>query len=97
MLRFFVAATTCICISFFTINLADAGSKAVVPFDGKSLKGWKLKKSNNKSYWTAGNVRMSADNPRGLTVLPATSATAGALINAKGRGVDSPGSGYSQA
>jgi hypothetical protein len=61
--------------------------KAVMPFNGKNLNGWKLKGDKAKSHWTVGKATMNAESPRELVVRDAKAGSA-ELINAKPEGVD---------
>jgi hypothetical protein len=77
------------CVAFFAYGTKSVGAegKAVMPFNGKNLDGWKLKGSEEKSNWTVGKASMDAESPRNLKVSDAR-AGQGELINAKGGGVD---------
>ncbi len=54
------------------------------PFNGKDLKGWKLKGQESKSKWTVGKCALDSNNPAKLVVSPGE----GELINAESGGVD---------
>ena len=80
---FLSAAVVCFCL---VAPFAFAAEKVIEPFNGKNLDGWKLKGSEDKSFWTVGIAKMSEDSPRELVVTPADGA--GEMVNAKGHGVD---------
>ena len=71
---------------------SSAGSgKAAEPFNGKDLKGWKLRGDNEKkSKWQVGIARMDEEKPNQLVMLPVASDTKGPmqLVNTQGGGVD---------
>jgi hypothetical protein len=61
-----------------------ADAKAVRPFNGKSLDGWKTKDPKERSKWTVGKAGLSENNPQQLTVADAGTD----LVNADKSGVD---------
>ena len=70
----------------------DPGSKAVQPFNGTDLKGWKLKGPKEKSKWVVGRATLDDKDPSKFKVMvirPEADGGPGArlLINASG-GVD---------
>jgi hypothetical protein len=82
--------TVAICATLMLVGnqTAFGQEKAVMPFNGKNLDGWKLKGDNKaKSNWTVGKAMMNGESPRELAVRDAK-AGEGELVNAKGRGVD---------
>lgn len=66
-----------------------ADDKPVEPFNGKDLKGWKLK-DEKKSKWEAAWVQVDPANPGGLAVVPPQTATKPmiSLANMKSGGCD---------
>ncbi len=81
-------AVACAALTFTSDETVAADGKAVMPFNGKSLDGWKLKGDNKeKSNWTVGKARMDPESPRNLMVEDAN-AGEGELVNAKSGGVD---------
>ena len=69
---------------------AAAGEKAVMPFNGKDLTGWKLKGDAKRSNWKVGLCAIDEKNPSQLAPLPISSDFRKPLelINIKGGGVD---------
>jgi hypothetical protein len=69
---------------------AAAGEKAVTPFNGKDLSGWKLKGDVKRSQWQVGIARLDDKNPSELQLVPLASDSRGPmqLVNVKGRGID---------
>src|SRR4051812_2497847 len=49
---------------------ADTAAKAVTPFNGKTLEGWKFKGDRGRSKWAAGKAAVDAKDPRKLVVGP---------------------------
>jgi hypothetical protein len=81
-------AVACAALTYLSDVAVAADGKAVTPFNGKNLDGWKLKGDNKeKSNWTVGKARMDPESPRNLLVADAK-AGEGELVNAQGRGVD---------
>lgn len=70
-----------------TLWAADAASPAN-PFNGKDLKGWKLKGEDAQSKWKVGVANLDANNPSNLVVVDAKDAKEAQLVNALGGGVD---------
>jgi len=68
------------------MTLAAEEGQVVQPL-GKTLDGWELKGSPEKSHWTIGIAKPATDNPRELIVEPATGDER-ELVNAKGHGLD---------
>jgi hypothetical protein len=78
---------------FAAATAAEAGDKAITPFNGTDLKGWTLKKSKRESHWVVGRARLDEKNPSQLdvTVIPPQAdggPAAREMVNAKGGGVD---------
>jgi hypothetical protein len=67
--------------------VAQEPGKAVSPFNGKDLTGWKLKGSEAKSRWTVGKAVVDSQKPSELLVVAVEGETK-ELVNAKGGGVD---------
>jgi hypothetical protein len=79
---------TCAALMLASEQATFGQDKAVTPFNGKNLEGWKLKGDNKaKSKWTVGTATMNGESPRELAVRDAK-AGEGELINAKNGGVD---------
>ena len=58
--------------------------KAIKPFNGKSLDGWKLKGAAERSHWAAGDATLEASNPGQIKYADGGDQ----LVNKKGGGVD---------
>src|SRR6187401_2079899 len=90
MFRLMLPAALLAAVSFATA----ADDKPITPFNGKDLKGWKLK-AEKKSKWKAlpgafplidpGNQAAFAENAVGASK---EAGSAGSLVNAKGGGTD---------
>ncbi len=65
----------------------EKGRRAVIPFNGKNLDGWKLKDPAGDSKWKVGIARMDPQNPGSLLALP-TEGKPGEMVNAGGHSVD---------
>ncbi len=63
---------------------APAQNKAIMPFNGKDLTGWKFKGNKDKSKWMVGKAKLDEKAPNKLAVMPFVP---GDLVNAAG-GVD---------
>lgn len=69
------------------VGTAAAGEgKAIEPFNGKDLSGWKLRRAEG-SRWVVGTAKLNDQNPRELAVTQSADGP-GELINAQGHGVD---------
>jgi len=71
---------------------AETG-KVVMPFNGKDLKGWKLKGAETKSKWVVGRAILDEKDEKKLAVTPIAPEADGGpgvrlLINSAGGGVD---------
>src|SRR5688500_3926391 len=71
----------------------DAKGKAILPFNGADLTGWKLKGPKERSKWVVGRAALDKKNPGQLAVSaipPQADGGPGSrhLVNAQGRGVD---------
>ena len=62
---------------------AGRAGKAVEPFNGKDLTGWKTK-GKKEGFWKVGTAKLDPANPKELVV----EAGGSELVNAKGHGVD---------
>jgi hypothetical protein len=68
-------------------------AKAIIPFNGKDLTGWKLKGDAKRSHWTVGTARLSGDNDTQFKVTkdkekPGEPGRKEDLVNARSGGVD---------
>jgi hypothetical protein len=66
----------------FALSLAHAGEKAVKPFNGKDLTGWKLRGKDDKNKWQVGAA--SVDDKGNLTFKK----DGHDLVNTAGGGID---------
>ncbi|HZZ80418.1 MAG TPA: DUF1080 domain-containing protein [Gemmataceae bacterium] len=66
----------------FALSLAHAGEKAVTPFNGKDLTGWKLRGKDDKNKWQVGAA--SVDDKGNLTFKKDGTD----LVNTAGGGID---------
>jgi len=67
----------------------ELAGKAITPFNGKDLSGWKLKEhAKNRSHWVVGKALMSSEKPAALVVAQTPIGEAAELVNAQGGGVD---------
>ncbi|HEY7315259.1 MAG TPA: DUF1080 domain-containing protein [Gemmataceae bacterium] len=86
-------AAAALCVLLVLLGRVSAAEeKAVQPFNGSDLKGWKFKGDEKKSKWVVGRARMDDKNPSKLAVTPLNPAADGGpaareLINAE-HGVD---------
>jgi hypothetical protein len=64
-------------------------AKAVSPFNGKDLSGWKTKQPASRSHWKVGKAELVANHPDKI----AAAGGGGDLVNVDGHGVDA----YSEA
>ena len=82
-LAMFAPAAVLILACVTTLSAAEK-AKAIKPFNGKDLSGWKTKQPASRSAWTVGTASLSKSDPRAIV------ATKGGkeLVNSKGRGVD---------
>jgi hypothetical protein len=74
-------------------GVSTASDKAVTPFNGRDLTGWKLKGSKEKSKWVVGRCTLDEKDPKkfAVTVIPPQAdggPGARLLINSAGGGVD---------
>jgi hypothetical protein len=72
---------------------AGETAKAIMPFNGSDLKGWKLKGPQEKSHWVVGQAQLDPDNPAELKVTKISAQADGGpavreMINAKHGGLD---------
>lgn len=65
-------------------GVAFAEDKAIEPFNGKDLSGWKTKDPASRSKWKVGTAKLLANHPDKIDF----SATGSELVNAEGHGVD---------
>ncbi len=72
--------TIVLAVSFVT--LAEAGEKAITPFNGKDLAGWKLRGDTKKNKWEVGTATV---NDKGALVFKQGG---GEMVNTAGGGID---------
>lgn len=79
MTRFFMIA---VALGFVCSSMVQSGEKAVLPFNGKNLDGWKVRGDAKKSKWEVGTATV---NDKGALVFKAGS---GEMVNTAGGGID---------
>jgi hypothetical protein len=86
-MRHLVLATTVLVFLTLHVHGGAKDGKAAMPFNGKNLDGWKLKNTKKESHWTIGSAKVDPANPNQF-LKPELTSSPGALVNAKGGGVD---------
>lgn len=73
-----LAGLTLALVVFFVFVSGCGSNRAIYPFNGMDLKGWNIRGDKDKSKWTVGVAKMSAENSEMLVVQEGQ----GELINA---------------
>lgn len=81
VLRSLVAA---LAVAICTTGTVFAEGKALEPFNGKDLSGWKTKEPASRSKWKVGTSKLVANHPDKIDF----SASGSELVNTEGHGVD---------
>jgi hypothetical protein len=87
MLRSYIVGLSLLLALGGEMLLTAADTKAgaaVMPFNGKDLKGWKLKGAETRNKWMVGKASLDTAAPNKLSF----DATGGELVNTAGGGVD---------
>ncbi len=76
-----------VALAFALVPAIAADNKPIEPFNGKDLKGWKLK-DEKKSKWKAVGVQMDPKNEKALAEVPLAPGTSAFLANTTNGGAD---------
>ena len=58
-MRRFQCVSLAAMLSLFLGSLAHSGEKAVSPFNGKDLTGWKIRGKDDKNKWSVGTASVT--------------------------------------
>jgi hypothetical protein len=87
MIRTLLVSTIALALTIAGVR-SDEKTKALEPFNGKDLSGWKFKGDEKRSKWIVGAATMSQEKPAELVLVEGTSSEPKQLINAKPGSVD---------